>query len=225
MSTIAFAGPVKDVAAARSFAGEVNGARRGDFVESRKRLAITKERIFLVDGTPMGAGVMVYAEGLNAGLQMARLRASTNAFDKFYLASVARMSAVDVANAPPGPPPHLVFEWVAGRTAKACTMIAAPVPEPARFWSLCREMTARYAEHGESRSRFGVTLERAFYLHDARMAVVYLEGDDPTAAMEKSMKSDAGYDRWFTDQISAVHGIDFRAQKAPKPELLISYDA
>lgn len=225
MSSIAFTGPVRDVAAARAFAGEVNGARRVDFVESRKRLAITKERIFLVEGTPMGAAVMVYAEGLNAGLQMARLRVSSNAFDKFYLASVAKMSAVDVANMPPGPPPHLVFEWAAGRTAKACTMIAAPVPDPAKFWALCRDMTARYVEHGESRSRVGATLERAFYLHDARMAVVYLEGDDPMAAMEKSMHSDAGYDRWFTEQISAVHGIDFRAQKPPRPELLISYDA
>ena len=31
--------------------------------------------------------------------------------------------------------------------------------------------------------------------------------------------------KWFTEQLTAVHGIDFSAHPPPKPELLISYDA
>jgi hypothetical protein len=85
-------------------------------------------------------------------------------------------------------------------------------------------MTGRYGEHAESRQRHGITLERAFYLHDAKMVAIYLEGDDPAQAVGKSMSSTAAYDKWFTDTASAVHGIDFRAGMPPAPELLVSFD-
>ncbi len=83
----------------------------------------------------------------------------------------------------------------------------------------------RYAEHGEARERSGITLERVFYLHDAKMVAVYIEGDDPAHAMQKAMTSTTGYDKWFIDHASAVHGIDMRAGLPPQPELYYSYDA
>jgi hypothetical protein len=224
MSMIGFAGPVKDVAAMRALSAECNGARKSEYVESRKRVGITKERVFLAE-TPMGAMILVYSEGVNAGLQMARFHASSHPFDKHYMDMVVKASGVDFSKMPAGPPPHLAFEWTNGKPGKTATMLFAPVPEPAKFWQLCREMTHRFVEHGESRERHGGTLERAFYLHDAKVAAVYIEGDDFPKAVGEMMSSTAAYDKWFVDQITAVHGIDFRAAKAPVPELLTSYDA
>jgi hypothetical protein len=224
MSKIGFVGPAKDAAAMRALAQECNGARKNEFVESRRRAGITKERVFLAE-TPMGPMVCAYGEGLNAGFQMARFAASSHPFDKHFLESLAKVAGVDFSKMPAGPSPHLAFEWANGKPGKKCTMIGAPIPEPAKFWQMCREMTRRYAEHGESRERHGVTLERTFVLHDAKMVAVYLEGEDPANAIGAIMQSTAAYDQWFVQQISAVHGIDFRAGPPPQPELLVSYDA
>jgi hypothetical protein len=224
MSTIGFVGPVKDVGAVRAFASEINGARKADYLAAQKRNGCIRERVFLSE-TPMGPMIMVYREAPNAGLQMANLSGSSNAFDKFYVESVTKMAGVDFTKLPPGPPPHLAFEWTSGKRGKGSTMIGAPVPEPAKFWKMCREMSMRQAEHKESRERNGIVLEQAFYLHDAKMVAAYIEGDDPQASLEKMLTSTSTYDRWFVDQITAVHGIDFRAHTPPKPELLVTYDS
>jgi hypothetical protein len=224
MSTIGFVGPVKDKDHARSFANEIKGARRAEYFAAQKRHGCTRERIFLTD-TPMGTMVMAYREATNAGFHMAALSASSNAFDKFWCESIQKIAGVDFSKLPPGPPPHLAFEWTNGRRARSCTMICAPVPDSSKFWKLCREMSMRAADHRESRERHGVVLEQAFYLHEAKMAAVYIEGEDAPTAMARSMQSNAPYDRWFLDQISDVHGIDFRSKAPPATELLVLFDA
>jgi hypothetical protein len=224
MSSVGFVGPVKDVDAFKAFAKEVTGARKADYAEACRRHGTTKQRVFLAQ-TPMGSMLNVYAEGSNAGFFLARLRASSNAFDKFYLESLTKMSGINMTDLPAGPPPNLAFEWASGTPGKASTMIGAPAPDAAKFWQFCRDMTMRYAEHGEARERSGITLERAFYLHDAKMVAVYLEGEDPAAALEKSLTSSLPYDKWFIDHASAVHGFDMRANAPPKPELYYSFDA
>src|SRR6266481_2876943 len=108
MSTIGFVGPVKDVEAFKTFAKEVNVARKGEHAEACRRHGITKQRVFLAQ-TPMGAMVNAYSEGLNAGFFLARLRASTNAFDKFYLESLSKMNGINMIDLPAGPPPNLAF--------------------------------------------------------------------------------------------------------------------
>jgi hypothetical protein len=224
MSTIGFVGPVKDVGAMRAFASEVNGPRKADYLAAQKRNGCVRERVFLTE-TPMGPMVMVYREAPNAGMTMATVAASSNAYDKYYFESVTKMAGVDFSKLPPGPPPHLVFEWASGKRAKGCTMIGAPVPDASKLWKMCREMSRRQSEHRESRERQGFVLEQAFYLHEAKMVAAYLEGDDPQAAMERGLKSDAPYDKWFAEQLAEVHGIDFRAHAPPKTELLVSFDA
>ena len=224
MSQIGFVGPVKDVEAFKSFVKEIKGARNAEHVEACRRHGTTKERLFLAQ-TPMGAMINVYSEGLNVGFSLARLRNSSNAYDKFHLDSINKMSGINLTDLPAGPPPNLAFEWTNGKPGKASTMIGAPVADASKFWQFCREMTMRYAEHGESRERSGITLERAFYMHDAKMVAVYIEGDDPAAAMEKSITSSSPYDKWFIDRASAVHGIDMRASMPPRPELYYSFDA
>ena len=109
MSSIGFVGPLKDVDAFKSFAAEVNGGKKAEYVESRRRLGIEKERVFLMQ-TPMGPMVSVYTEGLNVGFMMARLRASSAAYDKGFIQALTKMSGVNLTELPAGPPPHLAFE-------------------------------------------------------------------------------------------------------------------
>lgn len=207
----------------RSFAKEINGAKKAEYVESRRRLGITKERVFLVD-TPMGTLSPVYNEGLNAAFMMSRAKSSSNPFDKYFLETIAKIYGADFTTIPAGPPPNLAFEWKNGKQGKSSTMIGAPVKDSGTFWQFCREMSSRYTEHGESRQRAGITLERVFFLHEAKMVAVYIEGDDPGRSMQTVMSSTGTYDKWFTDRASAIHGIDFRATPPPTPELLVAFD-
>lgn len=224
MSSIGFVGPVKDVDAFKAFSKEINGARKAEHREACLRHGTTKQRVFLAQ-TPMGAMLNVYSEGLNAGFFLARLRSSSNAFDKFYLESVIKMTGMNFTELPAGPPPNLAFEWANGKAGKASTMIGMPVPDAAKFWQFCRDITLRYDEHSASREKSGITLERAFYMHDAKMVAVYLEGDDPAGAMEKSFTSSLPYDKWFAEHASAVHGVDISKGLPPRPELYSSFDA
>src|SRR5437763_320130 len=102
MSMIGFVGPVKDVAAMRAFASEVNGPRSAEHAAACKRHGCSKERIFVSEG-PMGPICLVYREAINAGMQMALLAGSSHPFDKFYVASVVKMAGVDFTKLPPGP--------------------------------------------------------------------------------------------------------------------------
>jgi hypothetical protein len=224
MSSMAFAAPVKDVATLRALAKEISSAKKAEYTESRKRVGVIKERLFLVE-TPMGPMVMIYDEAPNAGFVLSKRMASASAFDKYEMETVGKIAGGDPSKRPTGPTPHLAFEYVGNKKGANSTMIAAPVPDAAKFWQMCRDMSTRHQEHRESRERHGVTLERAFYLHDAKMAVVYMEGDDPTNAMKNAMTSTNAYDQWFVKTISEVHGIDFKAHAPPTPELLVSYDA
>src|SRR5689334_8290315 len=114
MSQIGFVGPVNDVGAMRELAKELNGARKSEYVAQQKRQGCLHERVFLAE-TPRGPMILAYRDAPNAGFQMARLATSSNAFDKFYLESVIKTAGVDFSKLPPGPPPHLIFEYVSGK--------------------------------------------------------------------------------------------------------------
>jgi hypothetical protein len=224
MSATAFVGPVKNVDAAREFAAGLKGERQAEWLASERRTGCKRERVFLAE-TPNGTMVMIYREAENAGNHLSQLKASSNPFDRHYIESISKMAGVDITSFPPGPPPHLVFEWMGGERARNCTMIAAPVPDPAKFWQFLREMSSRPAEHSESRQRHGIVFERAFYMHEAKMAVVYMEGKDPAASIGEIMQSTATYDKWFVEQLAKVHGMDPKAAPTKAPELLVLFDA
>jgi len=108
---IGFVGPAKDPAAMRTLAQECNGARKSEFIESRKRAGITKERVFLAE-TPMGPMVCAYGEGLNAGFQMARFAASANAFDRHFIESLVKAARnYYLATTRPEGGPHMMVVW------------------------------------------------------------------------------------------------------------------
>jgi hypothetical protein len=224
MSVMAFGAPIKDVNAARELAAELKGDRRAEYVASQRRSGCVRERVFLGE-SPMGPIQMVYREGLNAGYRVAQLMASSNAFDKYYLETISRISGIDLSTRPAGPISHLAFEWTSGERHRNCTMFMAPVPDASKLWSFLRDVSARPAEHTESRQRMGLCYEQVFYLHDAKMIVGYCEGPDAQKAFSTMLESTSAYDRWFVEQTAVVHGMDLRKQKMTPPELLVLFDA
>lgn len=224
MSVMAFGAPIKDVNAARELAATLKGERRADYVASQRRLGCVRERIFLGDSL-MGPMQMVYREGINAGFRAAQLMTSSNAFDKFYMESIAKIAGINISSRPAGPPSHLAFEWTSGERSRNCTMFMAPVPDATNLWSFLREVSGRFGEHTESRQAMGLCFEQIFYLHDAKMIVGYLEGPDAQGSYKKMLDSTSTYDRWFVDQTKVVHGVDMRTMEMKAPELLVLFDA
>ena len=75
----------------------------------------------------------------------------------------------------------------------------------------------RKDEFEEFHRRVGLDAEH-WYLQttpDGVLCLVVLEGD-PVGAIGKLGASDHPFDRWFRDQVKAVHGVDF-AQPLPGP--------
>jgi LmbE family N-acetylglucosaminyl deacetylase len=91
----------------RKFIGELNGARRGEFVASRKIMGV-RERTFL-QPTPMGDMVLVTLEGDNPAEAFGRFVNSTDPFTVWFLAQAKELHGIDLRQ-PAGPMPELVID-------------------------------------------------------------------------------------------------------------------
>jgi hypothetical protein len=92
----------------RKFIGELNGARRAEFVASRKAMGV-RERTFL-QPTPMGDMVIVTLEGDDPGKSFGRFVSSTDAFTLWFLGRVKEIHGVDLTQAASGPMPEQVID-------------------------------------------------------------------------------------------------------------------
>jgi len=92
----------------RRFVGELNGARRVEYVASRKALGI-RERTFL-QPTPMGDLVIVTLEGDNPAQSFGRFVSSTDPFTLWFLAQANEVHRIDLTKAASGPMPELVVD-------------------------------------------------------------------------------------------------------------------
>lgn len=79
-------------------------------------------------------------------------------------------------------------------------------------------MGTRRAEYQASRKRLGIRRESAWHQETpaGTVVVVYIDADDPGAAMAGMASSDEPFDVWFREHISDIHGIDL-AQPMPAP--------
>ncbi len=91
------------------FIGELNGARRAEFVASRRRVG-AQERTFL-QPTPMGDLVIVTIEGEDPGRSFGQMMSATDAFTIWFLERVKAIHGVDLsAPMPNGSPSTLVLD-------------------------------------------------------------------------------------------------------------------
>ena len=83
-------------------------------------------------------------------------------------------------------------------------------------------MSSRRAEYQESRKRLGIHRESAWHQEtpDGTVAVVYIEADDPGAAMAGMASSEEPFDRWFRERVSDIHGLDLTQPPPPPVQIL-----
>jgi hypothetical protein len=82
----------------------------------------------------------------------------------------------------------------------------------------------RKEAYEDARRRAGITREAVFIQkgQGGDVAVVYLEGDDLTKAMEIVATSDEPFDRWFRDQVRDAHGVSLE-DGFPPPEMALDF--
>jgi hypothetical protein len=69
----------------------------------------------------------------------------------------------------------------------------------------------RRSEFDAQQKRFGISCQMVWLQHSPQgdFVVVYQEGKDLDKAMGKIGASKDPFDKWFTEQVSEIHGIDF----------------
>jgi hypothetical protein len=92
----------------KRFIAELNGARRAEFVASRKAIG-ARERTFM-QPTPMGDLVVVTLEGDNPGQSFGKFVNSTDPFTLWFLEQVKEVHGIDLTQAASGPMPELVID-------------------------------------------------------------------------------------------------------------------
>ena len=92
----------------KRFIAELNGARRADFVASRKGIG-ARERTFL-QPTPMGDLVVVTLEGDDPAQAFGKFVSSKDPFTLWFLEQVKDVHGVDLTQAASGPMPQLVID-------------------------------------------------------------------------------------------------------------------
>lgn len=92
----------------RAFMEEINGPRRAEFFESRRRAGV-RERTYL-QPTPMGDLVIVTLEGDDPGHSFGQMVSAGDAFTKWFIERASAVHGVDVSAPLPGPPSELVID-------------------------------------------------------------------------------------------------------------------
>ena len=90
------------------FIGELNGARKAEFVASRAR-AHVREQTFL-QSTPMGDLVIVSLQGEDPARAFGQMMAADDDFTRWFLAQVKAIHGVDLTHPLAGPPSTLVVD-------------------------------------------------------------------------------------------------------------------
>jgi hypothetical protein len=92
----------------RAWMDEVNGPRREDFDESRRRVGV-HERTFL-QSTPMGDLVIVTLEGEDPGPAFGKMMNADDEFTSWFTARAKEIHGVDLTLPPTGSPSELVID-------------------------------------------------------------------------------------------------------------------
>jgi hypothetical protein len=92
----------------RTWMEELNGARREDFAESRRRAGV-HERTFL-QSTPMGDLVIVTLEGDDPGRAFGKMMSADDEFTTWFTARAQEIHGIDLTVRPTGSPSELIVD-------------------------------------------------------------------------------------------------------------------
>jgi hypothetical protein len=76
---------------------------------------------------------------------------------------------------------------------------------------------ARREEYEAAARRAGITRQVVWHQQSPQgtIAVVYVEADDPVAALGEFGSSDEPFNQWFREQMKEVHGVDISEPGPP----------
>jgi hypothetical protein len=97
------------LAAWKQFCQELQGPRRSEYQESRRRLGMTRELVWHQQ-TPQGDFALVYGEAEDWQKANEGIATSQAPFDQWFRAHVKDLHGVDFTQPSSGPPPELVFD-------------------------------------------------------------------------------------------------------------------
>ena len=92
----------------RAWMDELNGARRDEFADSRRRAGV-HERTFL-QSTPMGDLVIVTLEGDDPAAAFGQMMSANDAFTTWFIERATAVHGFDVSALPAGSPSELVVD-------------------------------------------------------------------------------------------------------------------
>jgi hypothetical protein len=95
----------------RRFLQELSGPRYEEYAQSRRRLGVSTESVWLAP-KPSGGGVaVVYLEAEDPEWVLRELAATDTHFDSWYGSQMRRPSGLDLARLPRVAPGELLFTW------------------------------------------------------------------------------------------------------------------
>ena len=103
MASYAFANPIQKgkLDAWKKYAAEMSGPKRAEFEASRKRVGLSKEKVWL-QKTPMGDFAVVYWEANDIKKVFEQFATSNDPFDKWFREKVLiEIHGMDLKNPPP----------------------------------------------------------------------------------------------------------------------------
>ncbi len=208
MTRMALTFPVVPGADPKAIAKEMQ-ARPREYEQSRRRLGITMERVYL-QHTPMGDFTTVYFESEGDLLeQFGRLASSDLEIDRYFVKAVKEIHGVDLAQQMPGPKPETVAAWIdttakgRGRGLALCAPLAPGATERAR--AFVNDAYHR-DEFTASRRRLNVSEELLTLQSTPQGDIVgiYIEGDDPVKGNAGFASSRDPFDLWFKEELTRI---------------------
>jgi len=92
----------------RAFMDELNGPRREEFADSRRRAGV-RERTFL-QSTPMGDLVIVTLEGDDPARSFGQMMSATDAFTSWFIGKAESLHGIDLTAPMTEAPSHLMID-------------------------------------------------------------------------------------------------------------------
>jgi hypothetical protein len=193
-------------------------AKSNDHTTSRKRMGLDLERAYyqkMPDGNFM---LVVHVEGAGAESFLKTMLDADTPYDRWFRERIADIHGMDLRAGIPALPKLInVLDTDVPKNAKATAYCSQLPPDDVQPWlDFMRQVQARRPEHKSSRERVGISRECVHLAEDTPIGpcvLVYMEGVNSLAESEL-MKSDHPFDRWFIDNISHLHGINFRTEVA-----------
>lgn len=112
MAAIVLASPILPgkLEAWRRFCQELSGTRRRQYIESRRRLGITGERIGLLR-TAQTELAVIHIEAAQPEQLLPKLIGSEQPFDRWFKRRVRELHGVDMRQSAPTLSREVIFEW------------------------------------------------------------------------------------------------------------------